>query len=128
MKTKGIVSFYGKIGCKTNERQVEQLKEAGYVIQFIDLLSRELEPAELQNFFNDLNIHDCVNERAPELKSGEFKPENLSAEDLLEAMVKNPVLIKRPLIFFRGEFTCGFNQPLIQRLLGERPPIEGCQN
>lgn len=42
-KTRGIVSFYGKVGCKGNARQIEQLQSAGYVVQFVDLLNLYLE-------------------------------------------------------------------------------------
>ncbi|WP_269522994.1 ArsC/Spx/MgsR family protein [Coraliomargarita parva] len=124
---KGIVSFYGKAGCKGNARQMEQLKEAGYVVQFVDLLSRKLEAKELLNFFAGRSIHDCVNLRAPQITAGEFKPETLSEDELLQAMIESPILIKRPLLFFRGEFACGSDHPLMARLLGDVTPVEGCQ-
>ncbi len=124
---KGIVSLYGKVGCKGNARQMEQLKAAGYAVQFIDLLSRKLEAAELQNFFAGRKFHDCVNQRAPQITSGEFQPEGLSEDELLQAMIESPILIKRPLLFFRGEFACGADHPLMARLLGDVPPVEGCQ-
>jgi Arsenate reductase and related proteins, glutaredoxin family len=124
---KGIVSLYGKIGCKGNARQMEQLKAAGYVVQFIDLLNRKLEPKELLNFFAGRTIHDCVNQRAPQISSGKFNPQALSEEELLAAMIEEPILIKRPLLFFRGEFACGADHPLMTRLLGDIIPDLGCQ-
>lgn len=126
-KTKGIVSLYGKVGCKGNARQVEQLKSAGYIVQFIDLLSRQLEASELMKFMADQPIYDCVNSRAPLITSGEIKPSEMTDEQLLHAMVENPILVKRPLLFFRGEFACGFDHPLVRKLLGEKPPELGCQ-
>ncbi|MBC2606584.1 ArsC/Spx/MgsR family protein [Pelagicoccus albus] len=126
-ETKGIVSLYGKAGCQGNARQVKQLKSAGYVVQFIDLLSRKLEASELTKFTSDRPLHDCVNQRAPLITSGEFDPSTLDEDDLLQAMVENPILIKRPLLFYRGHFACGFDHPLVEQLLGETPPELGCQ-
>lgn len=124
---KGIVSLYGKVGCQGNLRQMEQLKAAGYAVQFIDLLNRELEASELAKFFEGRSLQDCVNRRAPQISSGEFAPETLSDDALMERMIAEPILIKRPLLFFRGEFACGFDHPLVGRLLGAIPPDTGCQ-
>lgn len=116
---KGIVSFYEKRGCRTNAQQKKQLEAAGYVVQSIDLLEKDWDTVSLRKFFTYLPTHDCVNARAPQITSGEFDPNSLSEDDLLVAMARNPILIKRPLIFFRGEFACGFNNELVSRLLGE---------
>lgn len=124
---KGIVSLYGKVGCKGNARQMLQLQEAGYAVQFIDLFNRKLEASELQKFFAGRSIYECVNPRAPQVASGDFQPEQLDESVLLEAMIQDPTLIKRPLLFFRGEFACGADHPLMARLLGDVPPDLGCQ-
>ncbi|MGZ0654080.1 ArsC/Spx/MgsR family protein [Coraliomargarita sp. W4R72] len=124
---KGIVSFYGKSGCKGNARQIEQLKQAGYVVQVIDLLTKEWDVETLLKFFGKDPLHACVNERAPQVTSGEFKPEAFDDVTLLQAMIKDPILIKRPLLFYRGEFACGFDHPLVKELLDEEPIDYECQ-
>lgn len=124
---KGIVSFYGKTGCKGNARQKEQLKAAGYALQFIDLIEKKWEAHNLTKFFDGRRVHDCVNQRAPQITSGEFAPGSLNENELLQAMIETPILIKRPLIFYRGEFACGFDHPLIARLLGDRSVEDSCQ-
>ena len=124
---KGIISFYGKTGCQGNQRQMERLKEEGFVIQFIDLLNRKLEPSELEKFFDGKPIRECVNVRAPQIVSGEFNPGAYNDADLLHALAETPLLIKRPLLFYRGHFGCGFDSPLVEQLLGEPPPDLSCQ-
>lgn len=126
-ETKGIVSLYGKVGCKGNQRQMKLLEAAGYVVQFIDLLSRNLEESELRKFTAGQPLHDCVNSRAPLITSGKFSPDALDEDELMKAMLDNPILVKRPLLFFRGEFACGFDQPLVTHLLGQTPPDMSCQ-
>ncbi|MDC7222607.1 MAG: hypothetical protein PQJ60_02635 [Spirochaetales bacterium] len=115
---KGIVSFYEKPGCQGNAKQKQQLKDEGYMLQVVDMISKKWEPEELQKFLCNYNIYDCVNQRAPQVKSGEFQASELSEEELLAAMIESPILIKRPLIFFRGEFAVGFENDLVTKLLG----------
>lgn len=124
---KGIVSFYGKSGCKGNARQIEQLKQAGYMVQVIDLLAKEWDVETLLKFFGKDPLQTCVNIRAPQITSGEFKPDALDDAALLQAMIQEPILIKRPLLFFRGEFACGFDHPLVHKLLDEEPIDYDCQ-
>lgn len=123
---KGIVSFYEKPGCEGNAEQKKKLEAAGYKLQVIDMISKEWETEQLQKFFGGMNIHDCVNKRAPSIKSGALDPSTLAEEDLLSAMVQEPILIKRPLLFFRGEFGVGFENDLVTKLLGEKQSESVC--
>ena len=125
---KGIVSFYEKPGCKTNTRQKEQLKAAGYVVQSIDMLSKQWEQESLAKFFNNNSPRDFINPRAPEITSGAFDPAGCSDEELYTAMIATPILIKRPLLFFRGEFGVGFDCELATQLLGSEQEPTTCSN
>jgi nitrogenase-associated protein len=124
---KGIVSFYGKLGCKRNAHQIQQLKQAGYVVQVINILTREWDAETLPKFFGKNPLQACVNTQAPQITSGAFRPTELDDAQLLQAMIQDPILIKRPLLFFRGEFACGFNHPLVEQLLEAVPVDYQCQ-
>lgn len=124
---KGLVSFYEKPGCKGNERQKKLLIQAGYALHVIDLLSRDWKTDELLKFFSGLSIYDCVNSRAPRITKEGFDPTKLSEDELLMEMINDPILIKRPLLFFRGEFAVGFNNDLVDKLLGDLSRPEDCQ-
>ncbi len=125
---KGIVSFYEKPGCKGNARQKVQLKELGYVVQSVDMISKKWEQESLTKFFQGESPHQFVNQRAPIVTSGELDPSDLSEGDLLEQMVNNPILIKRPLLFFRGKFGVGFDSELAAELLGDLTPDTECKS
>lgn len=124
---KGIVSFYGKSGCSGNRRQVEQLKQADYVVQWIDILKKRWDEETLSKFLGHQAVHNCINQRAPTIISGETNPNEMDDDQLMQAMVEDPVLIKRPLLFYRGEFACGFDHPLVGRLLGEEISGDSCR-
>jgi len=125
---KGIISFYEKPGCRTNEEQKEILINAGYKLQVIDMLSKKWEKESLQQFFGSLKVHDCVNLKAPEISGGELDIHRFTEEELLDLMLEKPILIKRPLLFFRGEFAVGFENDLVAKLLeGEEAAQISCR-
>jgi arsenate reductase len=123
---KGVVSFYGKPECSGNKKQKALLRDAGYMLEERDLLNTSWDQEKLLNFFAGESVHSCVNERAPLITKEGLDPSALSKEDLLEKMIEHPILIKRPLLFFRGQYACGFDSPLVKKLLGEDPGDVGC--
>lgn len=123
---KGIVSFYEKPGCKGNAKQKEILRQAGYKLQVIDILSKEWDEETLMKFIGNMPVHACVNVKAPSVKSGIFEPEKLTEAELVEAMIYEPILIKRPLVFYRGEFAVGFDSDLVEKLLNQRMEDSVC--
>ena len=123
---KGIVSFYEKPGCKGNAKQKQKLTDAGYTLQVIDMISKAWEEEDLLKFFGDTPIHQCVNMKAPKVKSKLFEPKRLTEKEIIESMLLEPILIKRPLIFYRGDFAVGFENELVTSLLGEEQIDEPC--
>ncbi|CAA6695367.1 MULTISPECIES: ArsC/Spx/MgsR family protein [unclassified Lentimonas] len=115
---KGIVSYYERPDCQCNARQKQQLRDAGYVLQVFNLLEKQWEASNLNKFFAEQGIHDCVNRHAPQIVSGDFDPASLDERALLNAMLEQPTLIQHPLIFFRGQFASGFKNELVTQLLG----------
>jgi arsenate reductase len=124
---KGVVSFYGKPECSGNKKQKALLRDAGYMLEERDLLNTSWDQEKLLNFFNGVPVHECINQRAPLISQQRFNPAELTEDELLEKMIEHPILIKRPLIFFRGEYACGFDSPLVKKLLGEDPGIVDCR-
>lgn len=125
---KGIVSFYEKPECMSNKEQKDKLRNAGYILQVINILEKDWDRDSLLKFFKGNKIHDCINYTAPMIENRSFDPGSLSEEELLTEMIKNPILIKRPLLFFRGEFACGFNNELVTKLLGKEEKDTSCLN
>jgi len=123
---KGIISFYEKPGCQGNARQKEKLRAAGYMLQVVDMISKKWDEETLMQFFGNTPILQCVNRRAPIITSGELDVDALSEAELLEKMIASPILIKRPLIFYRGQFGVGFENNLVTALLGEAQTEEPC--
>ena len=103
------IIFYEKVGCVNNTKQKKRLKDFGFNVISTDLLKTNFSKKQLLNFFENKSIKECINPNAPLIKNNEIDLENTSDEDLLNLMISNPILIKRPLITIGTSKFCGFD-------------------
>lgn len=109
-KIKGIdMIFYEKIGCAGNARQKQLLKSYGIEFEVKSLLDTSWNKEALEEFFIGLEKEEIVNPFAPKVKKGEIDLKVLSKSELIEIMIHEPILIKRPLIQVDDEKLCGFD-------------------
>lgn len=116
------VTFYAKIGCKTNGKQFQLLVESGHDVERRDILGEPWSREKLIGFFQDLPVADWFNKAAPKVKSGEIDVAHISAEAALSAMLAEPLLIRRPLIDAAGQKIVGFDQDRLRSLIGLNQP------
>ncbi|WP_317933266.1 ArsC/Spx/MgsR family protein [Halioxenophilus sp. WMMB6] len=112
-----IPLFFGKPTCINNRKQRQILHAAG--VEFIeqDLLNYRWSTELLRQFFSGLPVAEWINKSAPQFKSGELDPSAMSPEQLLQAMVANPILIRRPLLAWRGQRWVGFDWQKLHQIL-----------
>ncbi len=115
-----IVLFYEKPGCVTNAKQKKSLRDAGSIVIERNLLDNGLTLEALAEFFGSTPHPQWFNPNAPKIKSGEVKPMMLSRTAALQLLMRDPILIKRPLMVIGGQKLCGFDQKRVEELL-ERP-------
>lgn len=123
MTASRTVVFYEKPGCAGNRRQKALLQEHGINLDVRDLSAADWSPEQLEAFFGERDNSAIVNTSSPKIKSGEVDPSALSREALLQRMVSEPLLIKRPLLEVGDEKVCGFDIPRLNALLGIEMPI-----
>ncbi|MFN7503822.1 MAG: ArsC/Spx/MgsR family protein, partial [Dolichospermum sp.] len=63
----------------------------------------------------------------PRVKSGEVNPENITAENALIMMLRDPLLIRRPLIQVGDRREIGFDVEKIDTWIGLKPVDESLQ-
>lgn len=125
------VLFYGKPGCISNKRQIALLIEAGHEVDVRNLLEESWTEGRLAAWFLGMPVVNWFNPTAPAIKQGELDPASLSEEAALCAMVRDPVLIRRPLIRVSEQRVVGFEPAAINSLLGQVVPdpqddLESC--
>jgi len=117
------VIFYEKRGCSGNARQKALLDEHGVTFEVRSLLDTPWDVPTLESFFQGLTPKEMLNPFAPQLKDGTFKVEDYTKESLIEKMVKEPILIRRPLLHIGDVKLCGFDIPRLNLLLHVKMPI-----
>jgi nitrogenase-associated protein len=106
-----VVHFYEKPGCLTNAKQKQWLASAGLFLIVHDLLQEPWKEnrQKLRSFFGALPVKDWFNINAPDIKNGLIKPDVLDEVQALELMVKQPLLIRRPLLEIENKRYAGFD-------------------
>jgi len=115
------VIFYEKPGCITNSKQKEILKKAGHQVQVKNLLEEPWTVAKLLAFFSHLPVNAWFNQSAPAIKSGHVNPERLSAEQAVNYMLADPLLIRRPLMEVGETKIVGFEQERLNEIFNISP-------
>jgi nitrogenase-associated protein len=90
----------------------------GHQVVVRDLLDEVWTPARLQRFFAGLPVAEWFNTSAPRVRSGEVRPEDLEPDHALALMVREPLLIRRPLMEKGGETRVGFEPEQVKAWLG----------
>ncbi len=112
------VHFYEKPGCSNNTRQKKLLAAAGHQVVAKNLLTEAWQPERLRAFFGVLAVRDWFNVSAPAIKKGEIEPDKLTEQEALALMLKNPLLIRRPLMQVGDCLMAGFDQQAVDKWIG----------
>jgi nitrogenase-associated protein len=112
------ITFYEKPGCKGNLRQKTLLAAAGHTVQAKSLKAETWTADRLLQFVGSLPITAWFNPAAPAIKAGEIVPASLTAEQALDLLLANPLLIRRPLMEVGAERMVGFDPAAVDAWLG----------
>jgi len=122
------IHFYEKPGCINNTKQKRLLEENGHTVIPHSLLTTEWTVDSLRSFFCDMPVSEWFNPSAPRIKNGDISPEDFDEDTAIDAMVEEPLLIRRPLIEAEGVKACGFDNALVRKLLSENTDISQLQS
>lgn len=126
------VIFFEKPFCAGNAKQKKLLEL--YNINYLtkDILTYPWTKELLESFFKNIDKQEIYNPFAPQIKNKEIEVQNLSKEELIEQMVKTPILIKRPLLIVGEHKVCGFDiekiNVLLQKSICSSVTISTCQS
>lgn len=112
------VIFYEKPGCASNARQKALLANAGHHVVARNLLSEPWTVDRLGEFLKGKAVTEWLNLNSPRVKSGEIDPGSLDEATALQMMLKDPLLIRRPLIQVDGQHEIGFDPQRIHAWIG----------
>ena len=92
--------IYHNPRCSKSRQTLELLNEKGIETDVIEYLDTPPNAEELEKILNGLNMEprDLMRKGQDEYKALALDDENLSREELIKAMIENPILIERPIV------------------------------
>ena len=112
------LQFFEKPGCINNGKQKAILREAGHTLEVVDILHHAWDTKTLLPFVEGKQPTQMMNHTAPAIKNGDIDPDSLSFDQALAMMIKEPLLIKRPLIRVADLYLQGFDHDDLRPYLG----------
>ena len=114
------ITFYEKSGCLGNHEQKTFLRKQGVKLQVRNLLTSFWTAETLRPFFRDEPVSEWFHLSSPRIKSGELDISSFSESDALDAMLADPILIRRPLLVYGELRQSGFVDGPVLEALGIR--------
>jgi len=103
------IIFFEKTGCINNTKQKQVLEYSGHQVEAIDIINYPWTKEELFSFFENLEPKYWFNLNAPSVTNGSIFPEKFDKSGAMEALLKEHILIKRPLMIIGDIKLVGFN-------------------
>jgi len=103
------IKIYHNPKCSKCRQTMELLNNKGIQPDIIEYLNTPPNKADLENILNMLGLEprQLIRKGESEYKDNNLDDENLSADQLVEAMIKFPKLIERPIVISNGKAAIG---------------------
>jgi arsenate reductase (glutaredoxin) len=95
---KMAVTMYHNPRCNTSRRTLALLREKGVEPNIIEYLKTPYTVAELKKLLGQLKMPASALVRKKEAVAAGIDPKKLPEAALIEAMVKNPIIVERPIV------------------------------
>jgi len=92
------VTIYHNPRCNTSRKTLALLREKGVEPQIVEYLKTPYTAAQLKQLLGQLNMSANKLLRKKEAAAAAIDPAKLSEDQLIEAMVKNPIIVERPIV------------------------------
>ena len=101
------VTMYHNPRCNTSRKTLALLREKGVEPLIIEYLKTPPTAAELKKILGQLKMPAAKLVRKKEAAAAGVDPRALSEDDLIAAMVKNPIIIERPIVISGAKAALG---------------------
>ena len=109
-----MVTMYGIKNCDTIKKARGFLEDHQVEFEFVDFRQQPIEPTLLQSFVDQIGWDKLINKRSTTYRGlSDIQKANIT----LELTLKNPTLIKRPVLVTDGNIRVGFSEKSYSDLL-----------
>ena len=107
--------LYGISNCDTVKKAKNWLELNNIDYKFHDFRKQGLEPEIIQNWLTQISWDKLLNKRSTTWRNLELEvQQSVNAENIIQLLVENPTLIKRPVLKVNGIINVGFNADTYQ--------------
>jgi arsenate reductase len=107
--------LYGISNCDTVKKAKNWLESNNLDYRFHDFRKQGLEPEIIQDWLTQISWDKLLNKRSTTWRNLESEvQQSVNADNIIELLVKNPTLIKRPVLKVNGIINVGFNADTYQ--------------
>jgi arsenate reductase (glutaredoxin) len=101
------VRMYHNPRCSTSRKTLAMLRDKGIEPEIVEYLKTPPSAAELKQILAQLKMPAAKLLRRKEAAAAGIDPQSLSEDALIAAMVKNPIVIERPIVVSGGKAALG---------------------
>ena len=108
------MTLYGIANCDSVKKAQKFLREAEVDFEFVDFRQNPITPEKLNQWIDQLGLDTLVNKRSTTYRQLSDEQKGNITQALI---LKNPTLIKRPVLETQGQIMVGFNQAAYAALI-----------
>ncbi|BAS68058.1 MAG: arsenate reductase [Gammaproteobacteria bacterium] len=109
-----MIKMYGIKNCDAVKKAQKFLTAQGVNFEFIDFRQNPIDEQTLQSFIKVLGWEKVINKRSTTYRNfSDTEKQNIS----LALTLKNPTLIKRPILVVEGDIEAGFSEESYRRFI-----------
>ncbi len=105
-----MITVYGIKNCDSVKKALKFFKENNLEIEFVDFKQTVPSTDQLHNWASRNDLKKLFNNRSRTYKDLGLAKEDLSDNDKINWMHKEPLLVKRPVIEYQDDVIVGFDQ------------------
>ena len=111
------VTLYSKTGCTTCLKARQYLLQKGVHHTERDIFKHTLTEAELRKLAGDRPLKELFSYRSPSVKALGLADRQLSDDEMMQYMLQEPRLIRRPLVQVENLLEVGFSPEHLELVL-----------
>ena len=92
------VSIYHNPRCNTSRKTLALLREKGVEPEIVEYLKTPYTAAQLKTLLGQMNLSAKAVVRKKEAAAAGMDPNKMTEAALIDAMVKHPILVERPIV------------------------------
>jgi len=112
------MKIYGIKTCGSVKKALKYFNDKGIEYEFIDFKKTPPTLAQIQKWSDAVGLKLLFNTKGTKYRTLKLKDMNLTDEQKIEWMCKEPLLIKRPVIEFEDKVIVAFDEALYDEVFG----------